>query len=164
MNNKKLSRLLEPNLKLYFACMLIFTVAAVTVDIKLALVEGLVTGFLYLYFRQTDRKRRQNVLQYIDSVTGSVDTASKSTLVNSPLPIMVFRPDAGEIIWSNENFLQLAGVREHLFEMRLEHAVSDFPVTWLLEGKQVSIYHFNLFIRTCLQLTRHYQLIQSHSG
>ena len=136
MNNKKLSRLLEPNLKLYFFCLGLFCLAAVPVDIRLALAEAAVTVLLYFYFRRGNRKRRQNVLQYIDSVTGSVDTASKSTLVNSPLPIMVFRPDAGEVIWSNENFQQLAGVREHLFEMRLEDAVPDFPVAWLLEGKQ----------------------------
>ena len=136
MSNKKLSRLLEPNLKLYFFCLGLFVLGAATVDIKLAAAEGVAAVLLYFYFRRGNRKRRQNVLQYIDSVTGSVDTASKSTLVNSPLPIMVFRPDAGEIIWSNENFLQLAGVREHLFEMRLEDAVPDFPVAWLLEGRQ----------------------------
>ena len=72
------------------------------------------------------------------TVTGSVDTASKSTLINSPLPTLVFRPDTGEIIWSNESFLQLAGVREHLFEMRLSEAVPDFQVQWLLSGKQES--------------------------
>ncbi|MDD5932447.1 MAG: DHH family phosphoesterase [Oscillospiraceae bacterium] len=136
MNNKKLSRLLEPNLKLYFLCMAAFCLAAVTVNVKLAAAEAVVTALLYFCFSRSSKKRRQSVLQYIDSVTGSVDSASKSTLVNSPLPIMVFRPDAGEIIWSNENFLQLAGVREHLFEMRLEDAVPDFPVAWLLEGKQ----------------------------
>ena len=136
MNNNKLSRLLEPNLKFYFFCLALFVLAAVTVSIPLALIEGVVTVALYLYFTQSNKKRRQSVLQYIDSVTGSVDTASKSTLINSPLPIMVFRPDTGEVIWSNENFLQLAGVREHLFEMKVEDAVPDFPAQWLLEGKQ----------------------------
>ena len=136
MNNNKLSRLLEPNLKFYFLCMALFALAAVAVSIPLAVIEGVATVALYLYFSQSNKKRRQSVLQYIDSVTGSVDTASKSTLINSPLPIMVFRPDTGEVIWSNENFLQLAGVREHLFEMRVEDAVPEFPVQWLLEGKQ----------------------------
>ncbi len=136
MNHNKLSRLLEPNLKLYFLCLAVFVLAAVTVSIPLAVVEGVAAVALYLYFSQNNKKRRQSVLQYIDSVTGSVDTASKSTLINSPLPIMVFRPDTGEVIWSNENFLQLAGVREHLFEMRVEDAVPEFPVQWLLEGKQ----------------------------
>ena len=138
MSNRKLSRLLEPNLKFYFAVMLLFAVAAIPVNWQLALAEGTLTVLLYFYFRQSNQKRRQGVLQYIDSVTGSVDTASKSTLINSPLPTLVFRPDTGEIIWSNESFLQLAGVREHLFEMRLSEAVPDFQVQWLLSGKQES--------------------------
>ena len=138
MSNKKLSRLVEPNLKFYFAVMLLFAVAAIPVNWQLALAEGTLTVLLYFYFRQSNQKRRQGVLQYIDSVTGSVDTASKSTLINSPLPTLVFRPDTGEIIWSNESFLQLAGVREHLFEMRLSEAVPDFQVQWLLSGKQES--------------------------
>ena len=138
MSNKKLSRLLEPNLKFYFAVMLLFAVATIPVNWQLALAEGTLTVLLYFYFRQSNQKRRQGVLQYIDSVTGSVDTASKSTLINSPLPTLVFRPDTGEIIWSNESFLQLAGVREHLFEMRLSEAVPDFQVQWLLSGKQES--------------------------
>ena len=112
--------------------------AAIPVNWQLALAEGTLTVLLYFYFRQSNQKRRQGVLQYIDSVTGSVDTASKSTLINSPLPTLVFRPDTGEIIWSNESFLQLAGVREHLFEMRLSEAVPDFQVQWLLSGKQES--------------------------
>ena len=138
MSNKKLSRLLEPNLKFYFFFMLLFVAAAIPVNWKLALAEAVVTALLYVYFRQSNQKRRQSVLQYIDSVTGSVDTASKSTLINSPLPTLVFRPDTGEIIWSNESFLQLAGVREHLFEMRLSEAVPDFQIQWLLTGKQES--------------------------
>lgn len=138
MSNKKLSRLLEPNLKFYFAVMLLFAVAAIPVNWQLALAEGTLTVLLYFYFRQSNQKRRQGVLQYIDSVTGSVDTASKSTLINSPRPTLVFRPDTGEIIWSNESFLQLAGVREHLFEMRLSEAVPNFQVQWLLSGKQES--------------------------
>lgn len=136
MNNQKLSRLLSPNLQLYFICLVIFTLATIPVSPMLAVAEGAATLALYAVFIRGAKKRRQSVLQYIDNVTGNVDTASKSTLINSPLPIMVFRPDTGEVIWSNENFIQLAGVREHLFEMRVENAAPDFPIQWLLEGKR----------------------------
>jgi len=136
--NKKLSRLLEPNLKLYFLCLLLFSLAAIPFQPVLAGVEGCTTVILYVAFSRSYQKRRQGIIQYIDNLTGSVDTASKSTLINSPLPIMVFRPDTGEVIWSNENFLQLAGVRDHLFEMKVEEAVPEFSFQWLLEGKQES--------------------------
>ena len=134
--NKKISRLLEPNMKLYFFIMLAFGVTAFAVNSTMAVVEIVITVALYFYFRSSSKLRRQSVLQYIDSLTGSVDSASKSTLINSPLPIMVFRPDTGEVIWSNENFLKLAGAREHLFEVRVEDTVPEFSVQWLLEGKQ----------------------------
>ena len=134
--NKKISRLLEPNMKLYFFFLLAFGLAAFAVEPVMAVVEVAITIVLYLYFRSSSKMRRQSILQYIDSLTGSVDSASKSTLINSPLPIMVFRPDTGEVIWSNENFLQLAGAREHLFEVRVEDTVPEFNVQWLLEGKQ----------------------------
>lgn len=134
--NKKLSGLLEPNLKLYFLCLMVFSLAAIPFKLALALAEGGVTVVLYIAFSRANRRRRQGILQYIDNLTGSVDSASKSTLINSPLPIMVFRPDTGEVIWSNENFLQLAGARDHLFEMKVEDAVPELPVQWLLEGKQ----------------------------
>ena len=134
--NQKLSRLLEPNMKLYFFVLVAFALFTFAVDRTVGIVELVIAVSLYLYFRESSKQRRQGVLQYIDSVAGSVDTASKSTLINSPLPIMVFRPDTGEVIWSNENFMQLAGAREHMFEVRVEDTVPGFSAQWLLEGKQ----------------------------
>ena len=133
--NQKLSRLMEPNWKLYFAVLGLYALLAIPFQPWLAAAELAAAIGLYAWFVRSSRARQKKILQYIYSITGSVDTASKSTLINSPLPIMVFRPDTGEVIWSNEDFLQLAGVREHLFEMKVEDAVPHFPTSWLLEGK-----------------------------
>ena len=133
--NQKLSRLMEPNWKLYFAVLGLHALLAIPFQPWLAAAELAAAIGLYAWFVRSSRARQKKILQYIDSITGSVDTASKPTLINSPLPIMVFRPDTGEVIWSNEDFLQLAGVREHLFEMKVEDAVPHFPTSWLLEGK-----------------------------
>lgn len=142
--NKKLSRMLESNLHFYFVCLLIFAIAAFPSNPILALVEGCITAILYWWHRTTLQKRRKNILQYIDTVTGSVDTASKSTLVNSPLPIMVFRPDSGEIVWGNQLFMKLSGFKEQLFDMRLDDALPDFAFQWLLEGKSASPQRFTV--------------------
>ena len=133
--NQKLSRLMEPNWKLYFAVLGLYALLAIPFQPWLAAAELAAAIGLYAWFVRSSRARQKKILQYIDNITGSVDTASKSTLINSPLPIMVFRPDTGEVIWSNEDFLQLAGVREHLFEMKVEDAAPHFPTSWLLEGK-----------------------------
>ena len=136
--NKRITRLLEPNMKLYFLVLVLFAAAVIPFKPALGAVGCAVAVALYFYFRSSNRKRTQGIIQYIDSLTGSVDTASKNTLINSPLPIMVYRPDTGEVIWSNESFLQLAGVREHLFEIRVGDAVPNLSSRWLLEGKQES--------------------------
>ena len=57
-------------------------------DSMLAAAEAAVTIAMYCFFRSSTKKRKQGILQYINSLTGSVDAASKSTLINSPLPIM----------------------------------------------------------------------------
>ena len=76
MSNKKLSRLMEPNLKLYFFFLAVFAIITVSLHPLLGVAEVLVAGLLYVYFTRNSQKRRQSVIQYIDNVTGSVDTAS----------------------------------------------------------------------------------------
>ena len=53
MTNKKLSRLLEPNLKLYFLCMVVFAIATAWVDVLLGLVQLCAIAGLYVYFTRS---------------------------------------------------------------------------------------------------------------
>ena len=133
--NKKLSHLLEPSFRLYFFCMMLFALVSVFVKPILALGEGVVILLLFLYFRHSGRRRKKEISKYIDTLTGSVDVATKDSMVNSPLPMLIFRPERDEIIWSNERFLQLSGEREHLFDSKLSAAVPGFETRWLMEGK-----------------------------
>ncbi len=136
MNRKKLSRLLEPGMRLYFIVMVIFAVAAAVMkNYVLAAVELAATVGLYLYFQRSNARRRREILKYIDSVSYNVDAATKDTMLNAPLPMVIFRPDSDEVIWSNDRFLRLTGEREHLFDTKLSALVPGFSSRWLLEGK-----------------------------
>lgn len=133
--NRKLAHLLEPGLRQYFLCLVAFALISAYFSIPLAIVELAVVIILYLYFRSSTNKRRREIIKYLDSFTGSIDTASKDTMVNSPLPMVIFRPDTDEVIWSNERFVQMTGEREHLFDTKLSAAVPGFNPRWLMEGK-----------------------------
>ena len=133
--NKKLSHLLEPSFRLYFFFLMLFALVSVFVEPVLALGEGVVILLLFLYFRHSGRRRKKEIGKYIDALTGSVDVATKDSMVNSPLPMLIFRPERDEIIWSNERFLQLSGEREHMFDAKLSSAVPGFDSRWLMEGK-----------------------------
>ncbi|MEG1747649.1 MAG: DHH family phosphoesterase, partial [Oscillospiraceae bacterium] len=135
MKKNKISRLLEPGLRLYFLCLVGFSIVSAFINPYLAAAEAVVVIVLYLYFRQSNQKRKKEILKYIDSFTGNMDVAAKDTMVNSPLPMVIFRPDNDEVIWSNERFLHITGEREHLFDTKLSAAVPDFSSKWLMEGK-----------------------------
>lgn len=131
----KLSHLLEPSLRLYFIALICFAAASAFFNIYLAVAEFAVIIGLYSYFRRANTMRRREILKYIDSVTCNIDVATKDTMLNAPLPMVIFKPETDEVIWSNERFLRLTGEREHLFDTKLSAAVPQFSSRWLMEGK-----------------------------
>jgi c-di-AMP phosphodiesterase-like protein len=134
--NKKISRLLEPGLQFYFFVMVCFAVAAAFYDIRVAAAEGCIIVAIYIYFHRSSVSRRKSILRYIESVTYNVDSATKDTMLNSPLPMVIFRPETQEIIWGNESFMSLSGQSEHIFDMKIGEVVPRFTPRWLLESKR----------------------------
>ncbi len=134
MNPRKISQLLQPSFQLYFVCLTLFAVITAYFSLSIAALEGVCVILLALYNRSNASYRRKEVTKYIESFT-NMEVASKDTMVNAPLPMVIFRPESGDIIWTNDRFLQLAGEREHLFDAKLATVVSDFDTRWLMEGK-----------------------------
>jgi c-di-AMP phosphodiesterase-like protein len=133
--NRKITQLFQPSFQLYFLCLILFALLSALFSLPLAAAELAVALCLALYTRQTNRRRRRELSKYLDSVTGTVDNATKDTMVNAPLPMVIFRPESGDIIWTNERFLQLTGDRDRLFDAKLSTLIPDFETRWLLEGK-----------------------------
>ena len=133
--NRKFTKLLQPSVQLYFICLILFALASAMFHPALAAVELLVVVMLGIYSRTTGHQRRRAINKYIENLTGNVDVATKDTMVNSPLPMVIFRPESDDIIWSNDRFLQMADNREHLFDAKLSAVVPNFDARWLLEGK-----------------------------
>lgn len=135
MRKNKLSHLVEPSLRLYFLCLIVFAAVTALFSLPAAAAELAVVVILYLYFRRSNALRQKEILKYIENVTCNMDSATKDTMVNAPLPMVIFRPENDEVIWSNDRFLQITGEREHLFDTKITAAVPDFSSRWLMEGK-----------------------------
>ena len=133
--NRKISKLLQPSVQLYFVILILFALASALFSIPLAVLEAVVVLILGLYTRTSGHKPRREITKYIENITGNVDVATKDTMVNSPLPMVIFRPESDDIIWTNDRFLRLTGDREHLFDAKLSSVVPGFDTRWLLEGK-----------------------------
>ncbi|MDR1217949.1 MAG: DHH family phosphoesterase [Oscillospiraceae bacterium] len=131
--NRKLLRMLQPSMRLYFIMLVIF--AACTFffgknNWVLAAVEIVVIALLLVFTRYGARKRAEELLHYIEHVTSDMDTAAKSTLSVTPLPVVIFSSHTGNIIWSNRRFLDITGEREHIFEISVQDIVPGFAVDW----------------------------------
>ena len=135
--HKALSHLTETGFRAFFAACLVFAVLTGLFNVWLSLAEIAVVLGLYLYLHAGTNRRKNEVLAYLDHVTNGVDSASRRTMISSPLPIVIFRPDTDDIIWSNDRFLHLTGDREHLFETKLSSLVPAFQTQWLLDGDHV---------------------------
>ena len=133
--NRKLNKLLQPSFRLYFICLILFALLSAVFSLPLAGVELGVVACLGLYSRESARRRRREITKYLDSYAGNVDTATKDTMVNSPLPMVLFRPESDDIIWTNDRFLHLTDQREHLYDAKLSALIPSFDTRWLMEGK-----------------------------
>ncbi len=133
--NRKINQLLQPSFQMYFLCLILFALLSASFSWPLALIELAVVACLAVYGRQVDRRRRRELTKYLDNMSGSVDSATRDTMVNSPLPMVMFRPESGDIIWTNDRFLKLSDQREHLYDSKLSALIPDFDARWRMEGK-----------------------------
>lgn len=86
----------------------------------------------------TRSRRRKALLAYIESVTYDAETAKNNTLLNFPLPIVVFRLDDSRIIWGNEMFFSISGLSGSRTDISLAELIPEFSGKWLMEGKTKS--------------------------
>ena len=130
--NNKLSRLIEPNLRPYFLCFILMIALTVPIKPLLAAAEGVALVALYIYHRRQTMRRHRNVTAYIETITGGTDSITKSNLLNTPLPVVVFRADSGEIVWANQGFVALIDEDDDILDMCIEDLTPDLETQKLL--------------------------------
>ncbi len=131
--NKKLSRLLEPGMGLYFAALLLFAAGSVVMkQYAAAAAEFALTVALFIYNRVASSRRKKSLMAYIQSTTDSLGTAFKS---GSPFPMAVIKMSDLEIVWANESFYRVSGLRDSFLHQKLEDVMPRFSTRWLTEGR-----------------------------
>ena len=134
--SKKLIRGFRTNIMLYGMCLAAFVIAAIPLSPLLAVAETLVSALVLYVGVRRNRMAQHSVRQYLDRVSGGMDTARSSNMLYAPLPMLVFDLNTGEILWGNDRFVGLTGMKDKLFEVTVADAVPGFDSHWLLEGKR----------------------------
>lgn len=133
--DKKLARLLEPDFKLIFAMLIIFVAVTCYFSIPAAAIEGVLVLLVFTLYRRKAKKRGNSIKRYVENLAFQVDNASKNTIVNFPLPMVILRLDTGEIVWENQGFEAAAGGFSRLFNAHITEIVPGFDTRWITEGK-----------------------------
>jgi len=133
---QKLTRTLAPRIGLYFVVMLAFAgVTALLGHQEAAVAEVTAVAVLLAAYLVSALRRKREADRYLKEIMDSMDQATRDSTLNCPLPLVMFRPDTDEVVWSNDRFLRLTGDEERMFDTRLADLAPSFDSRWLLEGK-----------------------------
>ena len=134
--SQKIVQLFAPRFGLYFLVMVLFAgVSAWLGHWDVALAELIFVGLLYAVYCASALRRRKAATSYLDEVLDDLDSATRDSTLNCPLPVVMFHPESDEVVWSSDRFLKISGSPESIYESRMADLCPGFGTRWLLEGK-----------------------------
>lgn len=133
--NKQFKRMLEPGTRLFFVVLFIYAGISCYYNLAVGIAEAAGVLVLFLVYRIITKRRKRELMKYMDQVMTHVDTAAKDNIVNFPLPMAIVRLDTGAILWSNGVFMRLTDGKEHFFDRHITSVAPGFDLKWLFEGK-----------------------------
>ncbi len=104
--NKKVSKLLSPNTKIYLLILGIFTFVIALFNPILGVLALVVLLFLIYYNWISNHERSKKWQDYIETLSGDIDSAARYAILNLPFPLTLLNLD-GKVTWYNSKFSML---------------------------------------------------------
>ena len=102
-SNRKVLDTITSKTKIYLALILILLVVICIQNPKVTLISILGYGILLAYTYYVNQKRKSEISETLQDLTLTVDTAAKTSLINSPFSLIILEND-GNIIWKSSKF------------------------------------------------------------
>ena len=132
--SKRLLRMLQPNVRFYIMLLIAFAVATFFIGGYGRILAGIQAGviiFAAVFLHMTSRRRTTKLLGYLESISDSMDLTVRDT----PLPVLMYNSETGEVVWSNDRFNAITETDEPFFGRNITDILPDFTWDWLLGGK-----------------------------
>ncbi len=102
-NNRKVFDKLVSKTKIYLGIILILlTIICITIP-AMIIPAIIIYVLLIIYSYYTNNKRKSEISETLQDLTLTVDTTAKTSLINSPFPLIILQTD-GNIIWRSSKF------------------------------------------------------------
>lgn len=103
-NNRKVFETLVSRTKIYLAIILILLLI-ISIEAPIMIIPSIILYILVVgYTYYANKKRKSEISETLQDLTLSVDTAAKTSLINSPFPLVILETD-GSIIWRSSKFV-----------------------------------------------------------
>lgn len=136
MDNKKLSRIFIPKAGFYL-WVILFLVVIITILNPLVAIPGYVLfAFLVVYNYKSTHIRNKEITKYIETLTFNIDRATKDTLLNFPMPLVLAELD-GTTVWYNSSFKGIFESDDFL-QKTVSNLISEIAPE-MAEGDSISI-------------------------
>ena len=103
-SNRKILDTLVSRTKVYLVLIFILLVVLCTQNSYLIIPSIIVYALLIVYTYFANNKRKSEISETLQDLTLTVDSAAKTSLINSPFPLIILETD-GNIIWRSSKFI-----------------------------------------------------------
>lgn len=152
MDSKKFSGIFIPRASFYLWIILMLVGVIGVLDWRVAIPGFLLLAFLIYHYFSSNYKRQREITKYIENLTLNIDTATKDTLLNFPMPLVVTELD-GTIVWYNSSFRQIFH-GEDLLEKTINNFVDGLHPSEMLK-------ELSTITRQVMIGEKHYQVLGS---
>ena len=101
--NKKIFERLISKTKIYLVIIAVLLIIICSFNISYILPSILVYALILLYAYWSNNKRKSELKEHIRDLTFSIDKTAKSTLINTPFPLVIIETN-GNTIWKSNKF------------------------------------------------------------
>lgn len=102
-NNRKVFETMVSRTKIYLAIILVLLII-VSIENVHMLIPAIITYAVVVgYTYYANKKRKSEISETLQDLTLTVDTAAKTSLINSPFPLIILETD-GNVIWRSTKF------------------------------------------------------------
>jgi c-di-AMP phosphodiesterase-like protein len=133
MDNKRFMWAFIPRASTYLGIILLLVVILTILKFWIGMLGFVLFLFLVFYNLRLEYKRQNELTKYIEDLTFHVDTATKDTLLNFPLPFVVLELD-GTVIWYNPPFRDIFGGKD-LLEKNITSLAGELEPKKILDGQ-----------------------------
>ena len=155
MDSKKILSTLIPQVSIHIWIILMLTVVIAVLDWMVAIPCFILFAYLAWHNIRTNYRRKAEISEFIENLNLNIDTATKDTLLNFPMPLVISEPD-GSIIWYNSSFRDISehteifenAVKSVVKELRSELPVDNPDRKYMPISRQININgrHYNVLI------------------